>query len=234
MHGRRAEHGRTSRVATTWSSAVLAAVLVGAAATPAAAGDLWDGFESGSSQQWEVVQEGAASFTVTPDAARTGSFGARSVVEPWDPRARTYLRHRLAPSSEVLAKGAFRVVREGVAGSNVPTLRIFSGDRRLVDVYRQNVSGGLWVRYRNAGGQLAFLRLGTSYQPLDQWFDVAVRVEQGGDWSRLQVWVDGTLRIDRWVPLHPGSIDTVYVGAEHVRQVGVVDVNDLEIVAGPE
>jgi hypothetical protein len=191
---------------------------------------LRDNFESGTLSKWTTrIDEGDAWAGVTDDYAVTGNCAGRLIVtSSWDSRANVQ-RDLPDRPSDVWAVGWFRILKEGYAGSNVPTFRFFTDSSRILDVHRQNLTGDLWLRTARGDGSWKYVKL-NKWMALNRWYRIEVHV--GTDWSnsRIDVLVDGQVLYSTtsyYLPV--GHLTTAMIGSEHVRQKMDVVFDDVVI-----
>jgi hypothetical protein len=113
-----------------------------------------------------------------------------------------------------------KVVAEGAAGANVPLVRMFDDQSRVVQVYRQNQSGDRV--YANYAG--SYIRT-SGKLPLDTWAHLVVHVATGAGDDTVTVKLDG-------VTIHEGTAElgggvlTVQFGNDTSRQAFRLRVDD--------
>jgi hypothetical protein len=189
---------------------------------------LEDGFEDGFSPRWQITEDGDASVTLVTGEARVGSANARlQVSQDEESRANLDLRLPIATTG-VSLEGWFRVVGEGVVDSNVPIFRLFRNDARIVDVYRQNRAGQLWVRSTDAQGKATYHRASRVLK-LGRWYRVRVTATAADTASVVSVRVGRTTVFNDVIPLVGWSYTDAMIGAEHVAQQMILDVDDVSI-----
>ncbi len=129
-----------------------------------------DGFEAGDLNRWSVTTRGGATAGTQGTSVRNGARAA-TFTSGTGSDSTAFARTRLAAGApDVTAAAAVRVDAEGVAGENVPLLRLLDDSGgRLVSVYRRNGSGQVWVQY---GG--AYEKTSVAL-PLGVWADLCVR-----------------------------------------------------------
>jgi hypothetical protein len=191
-----------------------------------------DSFESGSvGTNWAVTDEGDAWAGITTTAPKSGLCAGRLIVTN-SSTSRANLRRALPTgTSDVWAVGWFRVDQQGWVGSNVPTFRFFDGSYRMLDVFRANGSGLMWLRTSSGSGGWSYVGLQT-YTPLHSWFKVDIHVRTSWRSSIVAVYINGGLRYSSSSAYVPTSrLTTVMVGAEHVRQLGDLSFDDIVVTA---
>jgi hypothetical protein len=191
-----------------------------------------DSFESGSVRtKWAVTDDGDAWAGITTAAPKRGLCAGRLTVTS-SATSRANLRHALPTgTSDVWSVGWFRVDKQGWVGSNVPTFRFFNGTARVVDVFRANGTGIMWLRTRSGSGTWTFHRLGT-FIPLHSWFKVEVHVRTNWRASTVSVYINGSRRYaSSSYYLPAGHLTKVMIGAEHVRQVCDLSFDDIVVTA---
>jgi hypothetical protein len=189
-----------------------------------------DGFESGSVRtHWSVTDEGDAWAGITTSAPHRGMCAGRIVVTS-SSTSRANLRRGLpAVTTNVWAVGWFRVEREGSRGSNVPTFRFFNGSNRVLDVFRANGTGAMWLRTASGTGSWRYTWLNAQL-PLHRWAKIEVHVRANSSQSTVSVWIDGVRRFESSSYSLPASrLTMVMIGAEHVKQVEDLWVDDVVV-----
>jgi len=187
-----------------------------------------DSFESGSvSTHWVKTDEGDAWAGITTNAPHRGLCAGRITVTS-SPTSRANLRHSLpSGTNEMWAIGWFRVDKQGYSGSNVPTFRFFNGSQRILDVFRSNGSGMLWIRTASGTGSWRYVWLG-KYIELHRWYKIEIHVLTNWSSSTVSVRVNGTILYGNSHYYLPTSrLTTAMVGAEHVKQVGDLSFDDI-------
>ncbi len=135
-----------------------------------------------------------------------------------------------AGSKEVYADGWFNITTAGVAGTDVPYFRIFSGTTAVADIYRYNSNGQLWLRVTSPTGSQVYTRLTSSSVPLSSWHHVVVHIVPNGGSTTIEVWFDGNqVYSSSQVSDIATSLTTVQLGAEHDRQMGDSYIDDVII-----
>jgi hypothetical protein len=179
-----------------------------------------DNFESGSlTTKWAKTDEGDAWAGVTNRWARTGECAGRLVVTSAYASKANIRRSLPSGTSDVWATGWFRVNKQGWSGSNVPTFRLFSGSRRILDVHRQNISGDLTLRTATSSGSWRYVKLGRKLE-LGRWYYLEVHARAAWGSSLVSVWLNGTRLYRSYTyPLVTSRFTLVMIGAEHSRQV---------------
>lgn len=194
-----------------------------------------DNFETVGFPQWtRVTRLGDASVNLEPRAARTGNCGALISVSAATGSKGNLLKDLTGGTKEIWAEGSFSVLKAGAnASSNVPFLRLFEGGSRLVDVYRVNGSGALYMRVPDGAGGVRYVSLGRSIS-VDRWHEIKLHAQIDGADSRVGVWLDGGLLRSVSVPSLAGStFGEAMVGSEHFAQEGKLAVDDLVIKKVP-
>lgn len=188
-----------------------------------------DSFESGSLwSHWSVTDEGDAWAGITTSAYRGRCAGRVIVTSSWNSRAN--MRHGLpSGTANVWAVGYFRVDKQGYWGSNVPTFRFFDGTRRILDVYRSNGTGDMWIRTATGNGSWRYTRLNRQLA-LHEWIKLEVHVRTNWGSSTVEVWINGIRRYySSSYSLPTSRLTTVMVGAEHIKQLGDFSVDDVVV-----
>jgi len=193
---------------------------------------LADNFESGTFNGWTtVVHNGDATAYVTGTHHQSGWCAGRLHVTA-NSGSRAYLQKWIGWSAwDVWATGEFYIDGAGWIPNNVPYLRLWDGSRRIVDVYRQNGTGGLWLRTATSSGGWAYVML-KSWVPMDTWHSVKMHVRPNWGWSTVEVWFDGSrvyANSQKYLPT--SDLTSVMVGAEHSRQQMDLYFDDIVIKA---
>src|SRR5436309_3132286 len=187
-----------------------------------------DGFESGDFSHWtSMTVTGDGSAAVQQQPVWGGLYAARLSTTS-SPTSRAYLRKAIA-DADVHADGMFNVQAEGASGGNVPIFRFFdSTGTRLISLYRQNGTGGLWVSHsgvRYSTGQVI---------ALNTWNRLEVRsvvVSDGA--STVQVWLNGVKVYETFTAsLGTQLVTSVQLGNETGGQAGTVIADNI-LVTGP-
>ena len=194
-----------------------------------------DNFESNTLANWSTTQlAGDGSAVVQSSVVKTGNCAALLHVSG-DSGSRANLSKTLpAGTAEVWADGWFNVQAEGASNSNVPFFRLFNGSTRLVDVYRVNVSGQLYLRLPNGSGGWQYTSLNRT-RALNTWIRVKVHAVAAGSASTVEIWVDDFKVLTRAgdVPLGATSFSSLLIHAEHFAQRGDLAVDDVVVKRVP-
>src|SRR2546425_1160586 len=187
-----------------------------------------DGFESGDFSHWtSMTVTGDGSAAVQQQTVSGGLYAARLSTTS-SSTSRAYLRKAVS-DADVHADGMFNVQAEGASGGNVPIFRFFdSTGTRLINLYRQNGTGGLWVSHsgvRYSTGQVI---------ALNTWNRLEVRsvvVSDGA--STVQVWLNG-LKVYETFTASIGTqlVTSVQLGNETGGQAGTL-ITDNILITGP-
>src|SRR2546426_4635953 len=187
-----------------------------------------DGFESGDFSHWtSMTVTGDGSAAVQQQTIWAGLYAARLSTTS-SSTSRAYVRKAVS-DADVHADGMFNVRAEAASGGNVPIFRFFDASgTRLVSLYRQNGTGGLWVSHssvRYSTGQVI---------ALNTWNRLEVRsvvVSDGA--STVQVWLNGRKVYETFAAsLGTQLIASVQLGNETGGQAGTVIIDDI-LVTGP-
>ena len=191
-----------------------------------------DNFEAYNLNKWTGTGvSGDGTATVQTSAAKTGNCGALLHVTG-NTASRAYLNKTLGGASEIWADGWFNVKAEGASGSNVPYWRLFdSAGNRLVDVYRTNVAGALYLRLPNGSGGYAYTNLGRTVA-LNTWH--AVKIHVAAATGTVQIWYDGT-QVGGSITGKPigSAYASIQIDAEHFAQVGDLAADDVVVKKVP-
>jgi hypothetical protein len=196
--------------------------------TPAPAPFLADGFESGFGAWSSVTRDGDATVSIDPSPVFAGAGAVHLHVTSSSTSRANLDRVLPAGTASVLLDGRFNILGEGLSGSNVPTFRLFNGTTRILEVYRENVAGDLWLRTNNGAGGWTYYKLGRVLTK-GQWYRVSVNATAAGGSSTVAIELDGVRLFDRVIPLVSTSFTDAMVGAEHVRQVMELYADEVTI-----
>src|SRR2546428_117358 len=186
-----------------------------------------DGFESGDFSHWtSMTVTGDGSAAVQQQTVSGGLYAARLSTTS-SSTSRAYLRKAIA-DADVHADGMFNVQAEGASGGNVPIFRFFdSAGTRLISLYRQNGTGGLWVSHsgvRYSTGQVI---------ALNTWNRLEVRsvvVSDGA--STVQVWLNGYKVYETFgASLGTQLVASVQLGNETGGHAGTLITNPMPIAS---
>ncbi len=189
-----------------------------------------DNFESFDFSKWSGVGlAGDGTATFQSAVVKSGTCAAKLHVTSNSSSKANLYRNFSAGTTDVYADGWFQVTAEGALGSNVPNFRFFNGTSRLVDVYRVNSTGELYLRLPNGSGGYTYTSLNRT-RALNDWYSVNVHVITNGAASTVTVKIDGTIVFDRaTVNLGTSALTSVMIGAEHFAQAGDQIVDDIVI-----
>lgn len=213
--------------------------IVTTAALAASGSVFTETFETGAfGSSWDAaVISGTGTITVVAAAARTGSFGAK-ITKPLND-ATCYRRKTFTATDTVRASGSYRWLSDsGDINTNGTGPRLFAGANRMVDVYRRDGNGEIWLRYQsttaNTGAGALFVNTG-QVVALNTWAKLDVQVDYfAGANSRIRVWVNDILRIDQTGrTIFSGGYTAFQVGAEHTVQFLDVHIDDITIDTAP-
>ena len=210
--------------------AIAAFVLAMANGSPASAAPPFsDGFESGNFSAWtNVTVSGDGSAIVQTAIVRSGARAAR--LRSTTAGARAFIAKSIEPAAgDVRVAGAFNLQAEGAAGGNVPFIRVFdAAGNRLISIYRQNGSGGLWLRHSNvyySTGQSISLRV---------WYDVELRGVPGpAGAGTVEAWLNGTkVYSTTMATLGTAPIASLQLGNETSSQAFDIVADNITISSG--
>ncbi len=190
-----------------------------------------DNFEGGLGR-WSVKQYGDARVTTQTQTVRSGGCAGRiSVSANWDSLG-NMTKWLPAGTREVWADGWFNFEAQGTSTSwNLPTFRLFSNGKRVLDVSRQNGSGSLFVRYPNGSGGWTIRSTGR-YPSQWRWYRVKLHAIANWSHSTVEAWLDGSrIFATTYATLGTGQLHMQMVGADHARQQGVIAVDDVVVKA---
>jgi hypothetical protein len=184
-----------------------------------AAGGLFsDDFESGALiPRWNVVVKGTGSAQAQTETARSGGWAARFSQASASGSVAYARASFAAPVADVTVAESVRIDGDGATGGSVPLLRLFdAGGARVVNLYRQNVTGKVWAQHSGIYAQTK------STLPLGTW--AAVEIRAAGD--ALQVTIDGQ-SVYQTTAATLGSVQTLQIGNEASAQAGTIFVDDV-------
>lgn len=188
--------------------------------------------ESGGFGTWSTVTiEGDAKLGVAWPDAITGTCAGRFQITSTATSRANLTRALPAGTTDVWADGWFRVDDEGQSNSNVGFFRYFDGSSRIADIYRQNVSSGIWIRTTDSRGSNVYTPLGIDI-PLGRWTHVRFHVRAAGSASTIEAWIDGTKRYGATVWLPTSRLTNVLLGSEHQSQKMDLRFDDIVLEAG--
>ncbi|HWE89738.1 MAG TPA: hypothetical protein VG317_09790 [Pseudonocardiaceae bacterium] len=189
-----------------------------------------DNFESGLSG-YTLNTAGTGSVAISSSQAHTGSCSVH-IHATTDSTSLANMSVNLPSGNEVYTDGWFNITAAGVAGNDVPYFRFFAGSTRVMDVYRYNDNGQLWLRVLSPDGTFAYTRLTLTAIPLNAWHHVQTHVIANGSSSTVEVWFDGTqLLSTNQVNTSATSLSSVMLGSEHLKQMEDNYVDDLIVKA---
>lgn len=192
---------------------------------------LSDNFEDGSLWRWRVVDDGDAWAGISNSRDHTGRCAGR-LTATWSSTSRSNVQKTLPTgTNDIWASGWFRVDKQGLWGSNVPTFRFFNGSTRIADVHRQNSTGELYLRTRTSSGSWRYVRLNRRME-MYRWYKVEVYVRTAGSSSAISVAIDGTWAYRTTATYLPATrLTTAMIGSEHVRQVMDLSFDNVVMTA---
>ena len=194
---------------------------------------LADNFEGGLGQWTKIATQGDATIATETDKVKTGLCAVRTRVTSvtWDSRGNLQ-KNLPTGTGEVWLSGWFNYERESTdQGWNLPTFRLFSDGKRVLDLSRQNVTGNVFLRYPNGLGGWSFIQTGRRFD-LNRWYQVKIHALANGNLSTAEIWVDGVRYINTSaITLGVWTFDIAMLGAEHQNQEGDVVADDVLIKA---
>lgn len=201
-----------------------------APAANAATPSFTDGFESGNLAAWSAVQTGAGgTATVQSATVKTGTYAARLTATA-AAGSFAYARESLAGAqTDVTAGGDFQVQTEGTSGGNVPIYRLFdAAGTKLVSLYRQNQSAGIWVWYANTYNAT------TASLALNTWAQVQVHVvATGSATGTVDVLVNGATVYHSATATFPAAgFSSVQLGNNSTAQPFAVVADNISVTTG--
>lgn len=193
---------------------------------------LADAFETQGLAQWTTITRlGDASLNLQTEHVRSGRCAALLSVSATSGSKANLIRSLPAATSEIWADGFFNVLRPGAqATSNVPLMRLFGAGTRLVDVYRVNGDGALYLRTIDGGGGFVFRSLGRSMD-LSRWYEVTLHAVAPE--NRVEVWLDRQPVGSVEVPFGTAMLEQAMIGSEHFAQEGDLAVDDFVLKRVP-
>jgi hypothetical protein len=195
-------------------------------AAGAPAGSLFsDDFETGALARWAVSKGGGGTVAVLRAPVRTGRFAVR-LAEGGAAGSFAFARASLAATvPDAVIAADVRVDARGPAAGSVPLLRVFAGTgARIVNLYRRNDNGQIWLQY---GGAYVKTR---AVLPLGTWVRVSVRIAaRGAGKGIVLVRRDGVVVYKTLAATLAGGLRTVQIGNEAPAQAGVADVDNVVV-----
>lgn len=189
-------------------------------------------FENGTLDKFLPSVSGTGSADASPGQHRSGGCSAHLHATA-DPGSVANVSAPALPagSNEVYADGWFNVTTAGLSNNDVPYFRFFDGSVRVLDVFRDNRDGQVWLRVAGPDGAFDYTRLGRVAR-LGAWHHVVLHAAAGGTASTVEVWFDGqVLFSSNKVATGATALTRVQVGAEHARQMGDTYLDDVYITA---
>lgn len=190
-----------------------------------------DNFENGLGL-WSVAQYGDARVTTQSETVRSGGCAARISVTRNSGSLGNLTRTLPSGTREIWASGWFNFEMQGVSTSwNLPTFRMFTDGKRVLDVSRQNGSGSLFVRWPNGSGGWTLRSTGL-YPSQKRWYHFKIHAIANYGQSTVEVWLDGSrIFATTSATLGTSRLSRQMVGADHATQEGVVAVDDVVVKA---
>lgn len=195
---------------------------------------LADTFERLGFPAWSTVTGlGDASVSLQTQQVRSGRCAGLISVTANAGSKGNLVKALPAGTGELWADGWFNILRPGASTtSNVPLMRVFTGGARLLDVYRRNGGGALYLRTANGNGDLTSTRLGRVLTP-GTWYELKLHVVAAEDGSLVEVWLDGQQLRSVIVPLGTSVLEEAMIGSEHFAQDGDLAVDDVVLKRVP-
>lgn len=189
--------------------------------------DGFEGYNFGSWTQVDLGGDGLASIQTS--TVKTGNCAAKLHVTSGTSSKASAWKSLPAGTDDLWADGWFNVQTEGASNSNVPFFRAFKGASRIIDIYRQNVSGALYVRLPNGSG-FSYHSLGVSVA-LGGWHRVKLHADANGAGTDVvQAWIDGTQRLNKSdASLGVADLSALRIGSEHAAQVMDLIIDDVVV-----
>jgi hypothetical protein len=189
-------------------------------------------FENGDLDQFIPTTSGKGVVAVSTAQHRSGACSAYLHATADAGSVASMSTPSLPPrANEIYADGWFNITQAGLPDNDVPYLRFFNGSDRVMDVFRDNKDGQLWLRVASPSGSFVYTRLGRVAE-LEAWHHLVVHVVANGSASTVEVWFnDQLLYSSNEVSAGHNALTTVQLGAEHPRQMGDSYVDDIAITA---
>ena len=228
--------GNVDATPATWTWTVVASSGCNASTPAPSNGDpgttvLADNFEGGLGQWTKVSTQGDATIQIQTDKVKTGACALRTRVTSlvWDSRGNLQ-KNLPSNTGEVWLTGWFNIERDSPdQGWNVPTFRLFSNGKRVLDLSRQNVTGNVFLRFPNGTGGWSYIMSGRKMD-LNRWYQVKIHAKANGNLSTVEIWLDGVRYINTSAAtLGVWTFDMAMLGAEHQNQEGDVVADDVVI-----
>ncbi|SFU02959.1 hypothetical protein [Arthrobacter sp. ov118] len=184
-------------------------------------------FESGTLDGFDVSKSGTGEASVSAGLSHSGNCAAvlHTTTAPGS-LAKVTVDLTLG-ATEAYADGWFNIAAEGMAGNNVPYFRFFSGRVRVLDVFRQNISGELVLRTSTPAAFIyTTLR---QYVSTDSWHRLVMHVVPNGPGTKVQIWWDGRSVYAGTLNIPTTTVDTVQLGSEHDQQMADIYVDDVVV-----
>lgn len=188
-------------------------------------------FESGTLDGFIVAAAGNGQAIVSSETSRSANCAAvlRATA---DPGSVANMRVSLPSGmTEAYVDGWFNIASEGAAGSNVPYFRFFSDVARVLDVFRQNVTGELVLRTATPDGNV-YTVLAPNVR-INAWNRLVMHVVPEGPGNGVQIWWNGrSVYAGSEAGIQAAPADTVQLGSEHDQQMGVIYIDDVIVNTG--
>ncbi len=191
-------------------------------------------FEAGSISEAGFdapTTKGTGKAGISDGQAHTGKCAARLQVTTDAGSVANFQAQLPSKTDDVYADGWFNVVKKGATDNNVPMFRFFNGNTRVLDVFRSNSNGELWLRKTAPDGTYSYDRLNPPVE-LGTWHHLVVHVVPAGGKSTVEIWWDGKqVFSSKNINLKYSDLTAVQLGAEHPRQAGDSYIDDVIIKA---
>ena len=184
-------------------------------------------FESGTLDGFTVSKSGTGEASVSAGLSHSGNCAAvlHTTTAPGS-LAKVTVDLTLG-ATDAYAEGWFNIAAEGMAGNNVPYFRFFSGPVRVLDVFRQNISGELVLRTSTpAGFTYTTLR---QYVSTASWHRLVMHVVPNGPGTKVQIWWDGRSLFVGTLNVPATTVEKVQLGSEHDQQMADIYVDDVVV-----
>ncbi len=188
-----------------------------------------DDFESGNLSAWSSVNTGGdGTATAQSSLVKSGSYAGHFTESSGTGSVSNARATFASDQTELTITGDFRIAGEGTSSQNIPLFRLFdSGGARRLSLYRQDVSGGIYVW--DATGYHA---TGVSVS-MNTWLHVQLHVVagNGSGIATVDLTLDGTVIYQTTSATLP-PVRTVQIGNETSKQPMDLYVDNV-VITGP-
>lgn len=176
--------------------------------------------------------KGTGKASIYDKKAHTGKCSAKIQVTTDAGSVANFQAPLPSGANDVYADGWFNVAKKGATDNNVPMFRFFNGNTRVLDVFRSNSNGELWLRITAPDGTYSYERLNPPVE-LDTWHHLVIHVVPDGGKTTVEIWFDDkSVFSSKSVNVKYSELTAVQLGAEHPRQAGESYIDDVIIKAG--